>query len=97
METILKGTMREAGEAVSGALSSNKKLSDLRKDTTEPDNKTHLTSDFGVKGPTHDIWLSASSGDKQGPQLLEDSFGREKVGFAKSIAWKEVRWEVNQN
>ena len=47
----------------------------------EPTSKTPLTSDYGVKQPTHDEWLSATTGDRQGPLLLEDNFGREKVRY----------------
>lgn len=78
--TILKGTMQKAGEAVSGAFSNNKKTSDLKHNMkAEATSSDHATSDFGVKIPSQDIWLSASTGDRKGPQLLEDNFGREKV------------------
>lgn len=59
--------------------SSNDKLEALEREIVEPSSKDKLTSDFGVKNPTHDIWLSASTSTRQGPQLLEDGFAREKV------------------
>jgi len=80
MEKVLAGTFTEASKAITGALHPNKKVQDMKKDTVEEsEKKNFLTSDYGVKGPTHDNWLSASTGDRTGPQLLEDSFGREKV------------------
>lgn len=71
--------MQKAGEAISGAVSSNKKTSDMKHDIRAVTASDHLTSDFGVKQTSHDNWLSASTGDRQGPALLEDNFGREKV------------------
>ncbi|KAL3423350.1 catalase a [Phlyctema vagabunda] len=38
-----------------------------------------MTSNFGVKQSNADNWLSASTADRQGPQLLEDNFAREKI------------------
>lgn len=58
---------------------SNKKLNDIEKEIVESSSNSNLTSDFGVKNPSHDIWLSASTKTRQGPQLLEDGFAREKV------------------
>ncbi|POS88442.1 catalase-domain-containing protein, partial [Erysiphe pulchra] len=57
----------------------NKKLKDIERETVVPSSKNHLSSDFGVKNPSHDIWLSASTETRQGPQLLEDGFAREKI------------------
>ena len=74
--------MQKAGEALSGAMSSNKKIADMKPDYHWVTSKDLLTSDTGVREPSHDIWLSASTGDRKGPQLLEDNFAREKVGSA---------------
>lgn len=71
--------MQKAGEAISGAIASDKKAADIKKDLREPHSNSKLTSDFGVKGNNHDVWLSASTGDRKGPALLEDNFGREKA------------------
>lgn len=79
MQSALGGTVQKAGEAISGAMSSNKKLADMKSDIRVPTSSHHLTSDFGVKSSSHDNWLSASTGDRQGPALLEDNFGREKI------------------
>ena len=38
-----------------------------------------ITSDYGVKQTNTDAWLKVVSEDKNGPSLLEDPFGREKV------------------
>ncbi|KAI9733207.1 MAG: catalase A [Claussenomyces sp. TS43310] len=79
MQTILGGTMQKAGEAVSGALSSNAKVADMQKNIRKQTSKDRLTSDTGVKQTNTDVWLSASTGDKKGPALLEDNFSREKI------------------
>ena len=79
MQSVLGGTVQKATEAVSGAMSSNKKLADMKKETRHLDNKSNLTTDFGVKQVSHDEWLQASTEDRQGPLLLEDNFAREKV------------------
>lgn len=74
--------MQTAADAMTatGALSSDsKKIKDLKSDFSTQTNKTLLTSDFGVREPDHDNWLSASTADRQGPLLLEDNFAREKV------------------
>ena len=71
--------MKQAGEAVSGAMSSNKKIADMKPNLRDPTSSDFVTSDFGVKQNTHDNWLSATTGDRQGPALLEDNWGREKV------------------
>jgi hypothetical protein len=58
----------------------NKKIAQLSADTKDVhDESWRITSDYGVKQNNTDHWLAAVSEDKQGPQLLEDPFGREKV------------------
>lgn len=79
MQSIIGSTVQKAAEAVSSVVSSNKKTADMQPETREPNTKDFLTSDFGVNSGTHDNWLSASNGDRQGPLLLEDNFGREKI------------------
>lgn len=81
MQSVLGGAVEKAGEAVSGAFSSNKKIADLKRDTKDPTSKDLLTTDFGVKQNSHDNWLHVSTGDRQGPALLEDNHGREKVAL----------------
>jgi catalase len=77
----MQKALGRATEAVTSAMESNKKAADMKPEMREPTSSDHLTSDFGVKGITHDTWLSASTGDRTGPALLEDNFGREKVRF----------------
>ena len=63
-----------------GTAPQNPKLADLAKDTTHYDSsKEKLTTDWGNKVSNTDHWLSVSTEDKQGPALLEDGHGREKV------------------
>merc|ERR1712230_6912 len=79
MQSVLGGAVEKAGEAVSGAIGSNKKITDMKQNTIDPTKNDFLTSDFGVKQNSHDNWLHASTGDRQGPALLEDNHGREKI------------------
>ncbi|TAQ85095.1 hypothetical protein B7494_g6583 [Chlorociboria aeruginascens] len=79
MQSVLGGTMQKASEAVSGAMSSNKKLADFKPNMRHQSADTPVTTDSGVKQSTHDLWLSASTGDRQGPALLEDNYAREKI------------------
>jgi catalase len=75
----MQKALGKASEAVTTAMESNKKTTDMKPELREPSSSDRLTSDYGVKNTTHDIWLSASTGDRKGPALQEDNFGREKV------------------
>jgi catalase len=79
MQSSIRGTVHRASEAISGAMEPNKKVAQLKHEYRVPDNSTFLTSDFGTKNPSHDISLSASTGDRKGPLLMEDNLAREKV------------------
>jgi catalase len=58
----------------------NAKVAQLAADTKDVHDPSYrITTDFGVKQNNTDDWLSVVSDDKQGPQLLEDHAGREKV------------------
>jgi catalase len=81
MQSVLGGTIQKAGEAVSHAMPSNKKIADMKSDIREPTSSDRIASDFGVRSGNTDIWLSASTENYKGPQLLEDNFAREKVGI----------------
>lgn len=82
----MQKALGKAGEAVTGAMASNKKSADMKQEIREPSSSVPLTSDYGVKNTNHDIWLSASTGDRKGPQLLEDNFAREKVTFQRLLS-----------
>lgn len=55
------------------------KVEQLRSVTVDPAQESRMTSDFGTKQSNTDDWLRVANGDKTGPSLLEDAFGREKV------------------
>lgn len=77
MSSIL-GNITEKAKEMTGV--QNKKVAQLAADTKDVHDPSHrITSDYGVKQNDTDHWLAAVSEDKQGPQLLEDPFGREKV------------------
>lgn len=73
------GILETATNTVKSGLGINAKQQQLAKETVEPTSNDRMTSDFGVKIQDTDHWLAASTGDKQGPALLEDNFAREKV------------------
>lgn len=77
MASLIPEAIKSATDTVMG--SGGDKIADLSKDTKEPTDKTELTSDYGVKLPDPEHWLSVSSEDRQGPSLIEDPFSREKV------------------
>jgi catalase len=79
MQSALGDTIERAAQAVSGAMSDNKKVANMKRDIQEPTSSDNITSDFGVRQHNTDNWLSASSEDRKGPLLLEDNFAREKV------------------
>jgi len=65
---------------MSAKMASNPKVADMAKDTVNVEKKeAKMTTDFGVPIANTDHWLSASTEDRQGPSLLEDVHGREKV------------------
>lgn len=76
MQSVLGGAVQSATHALS---SDDKKIADLKKDFVRQTEKTKLSSEFGVKQPNNDNSLSATTADRQGPVLLEDTWGREKV------------------
>ncbi|KAM3458608.1 hypothetical protein MY3296_000366 [Beauveria thailandica] len=55
------------------------KAEQLSSNTVEPSQGSRITSDFGTKQSNTDDWLRVANGDKTGPSLLEDVFGREKI------------------
>lgn len=79
MASIIPDSLKSAKDAIMG--SGGDKIADLATDTKEPSNKTNITSDYGVKTPNPEHWLSISNEDRQGPSLIEDPFSREKVGL----------------
>merc|ERR1712230_80695 len=54
MQSVLGGAVEKAGEAVSGAIGSNKKITDMKQNTIDPTKNDFLTSDFGVKQNSHE-------------------------------------------
>lgn len=78
MASEILGNITEKAKSMAGA--QNKKVAQLSADTKDVHDPSYrITSDYGVKQHDTDHWLAAVSDDKQGPQLLEDPFGREKV------------------
>jgi catalase len=85
---ILSSTIKK-GKDVAG-LEGNGKVQSLQaniKDVHDKDNR--ITSDWGVKQSNTDDWLKVTSDGQQGPMLLEDGFGREKVWWPpySAISW----------
>jgi catalase len=78
MANIIPEAIHKAQHAVMG--NQGNKVADLEQETKEVSSKARLTTDYGVKQTSADDWLKVVSQDKTGPMLLEDPFGREKVG-----------------
>jgi catalase len=78
--TILANITDRTKEAMSSASSKKvEQLSSVTKDVH--DGNSTITSDYGVKQSNTDAWLKVASEDQNGPLLLEDPFGREKVSW----------------
>ncbi|KAF8845348.1 catalase-domain-containing protein [Paxillus ammoniavirescens] len=62
-------------------MTSTAKVADLQRDIQEPLPHEPLTTDHGVKVSDTDNWLKVIglNGEQNGPMLLEDQIGREKV------------------
>jgi hypothetical protein len=74
---IIPAAMEKAQQAIMGHGSD--KINDLAQETKEMTSSARLTTDYGVKQTSADDWLKVVSQDKQGPMLLEDPLGRERV------------------
>lgn len=68
-----------ATRAMKDAKSADGKITDLQKDTYELNDKTHMTTDYGIKISDPDHWLRVANEKNAGPMLLEDQITREKV------------------
>lgn len=60
-------------------MGSNDKVSQLEAGMKEANDKSSITTDYGVKQNNNDDWLKVVSEDHTGPMLLEDHFNREKI------------------
>ncbi|KAJ8114378.1 hypothetical protein OPT61_g3732 [Boeremia exigua] len=78
MASEIIANITEKAKSMTGV--QNKKVAQLSADTKDVHDKSYrITSDYGVKQHDTDHWLAVVSEDKQGPLLLEDPFGREKI------------------
>jgi hypothetical protein len=85
MASLLTTASNVAEKAKTMVGGESKKVAQLAADTKDVHDKSwKMTSDYGVKQSNTDDWLAVASEDKQGPQLLEDHFGREKVSLPRS-------------
>jgi catalase len=86
MASLLTTASNVAEKAKTMVGGESKKVAQLAADTKDVHDKSwKMTSDYGVKQSNTDDWLAVASEDKQGPQLLEDHFGREKVSFPERV------------
>ncbi|KAG9314602.1 catalase-like domain-containing protein [Chiua virens] len=74
-------SLMESAKKAFTAVIPTDKIADLQRDTREPRTGEHLTTDHGVKASDTDNWLRVigSDGEQNGPMLLEDQIGREKI------------------
>lgn len=75
---ILANVAEKTKDAMSAKSVKVAQLESVTKDVHAKDGQT-ITTDYGVKQTNTDHWLKVVSEDKNGPSLLEDAFGREKV------------------
>lgn len=75
-ETLSK-VAADAGKKVQ-QLNENDKIQQMSRDFRQPSSKSVFTSNTGFGVEDTDTWLKVG-GDKQGPALLQDHHGREKV------------------
>ena len=59
-------------------LKENEKIKQMNYDKKDPSEKSVFTTNTGMGVENTDVWLKVT-GDKQGPALLQDHHGREKV------------------
>ena len=86
----MSGILERAQETLSRAavktgkkmqeLKDNDKLKQLNYDKKDPSPKSRFTTNTGAGVGNTDVWLKVAS-EKQGPMLLQDHHGREKVSF----------------
>lgn len=81
MSSVLGGAVSAVADAAKGAIhmAQNTKISEMEKDMVDTSKQTGMTTNHGIAVSNTDIWLSATTSDRQGPQLLEDEWAREKV------------------
>jgi len=90
ISSIMSGILERAQETLSRAavktgkkmqeLKDNDKLKQLNYDKKDPSPKSRFTTNTGAGVGNTDVWLKVAS-EKQGPMLLQDHHGREKVSF----------------
>ena len=89
---ILASASNIAEKAKEMTSAKNTKIVQLAADTKDVNDKSwRITSDYGVKQNNTDEWLKVASDAQQGPQLLEDHFGREKVSTIHTVQLSLLR------
>jgi len=81
-ETLSRATA-DAGKKMQ-ELNQNDKIKQMSYDTKEPSPKSRFTTNTGMGVDNTDVWLKVA-GDKQGPSLLQDHHGREKVHLHRDV------------
>ncbi|KAF8446207.1 catalase-like domain-containing protein [Boletus edulis BED1] len=72
----------ESAKKAFTSATATEKVADLQRDIQTPQARDHLTTDHGVKVSDTDNWLKVigtGPGKYNGPMLLEDQIGREKI------------------
>ncbi|KAI9850450.1 MAG: hypothetical protein M1838_005662 [Thelocarpon superellum] len=80
MSSVISTTFARAQATLADATEPNGKIKNLQPETHNSDDPhARITTDAGVKQANTDDWLSVSTPDRQGPALLSDVHGREKI------------------
>jgi len=75
-ETLSRG-MADAGKKMQ-EFKESEKVRQMNVNKKQPSSESKFTTNTGMGVDNTDVWLKVA-GDRQGPMLLEDHHGREKV------------------
>jgi catalase len=82
LQESLNEAKAAAAHKINNVTTVNEKILDMWGNTVSVEKSgNRQTTDAGVKVEDTDHWLKIVGGEKQGPGLLEDQIGRERVGF----------------
>lgn len=85
MANVITSGLQKAQSAAQTAAGGDAKRVDLARDTVEVTKDDFHTTDAGGRVSNLDNWLRVSTDQREGPNLLEDHIGRERVRDLSSI------------
>ncbi|KAK9387433.1 catalase-like domain-containing protein [Lipomyces mesembrius] len=79
MATKVASGLQKVEGAIKAAITGDKKVADIARDTVDSQQGKFITTDHGVPVHNTDNWLRVVDGQHSGPSLLEDQIAREKI------------------